>query len=151
MQRASVAIESPAYGSTLLKMIAQGHMDTDAQTADVIAALRSLEAQINEIMERIGERRTISPSEKAELQAKLATLKADIKAAAKLNKVHDDRLPQTETERHYFEPALRGAVANFRVATNSHPITSNWHGCLYDVRIDINYFLYQLEKQHPVG
>lgn len=124
-------------------------MDEGSQAADVITALRTFEARINEIMDRIGERRTISPSEKVELHAKLASLKADIKAAAKRNKVHEDRLPQTTIERHYFEPALRGASANFRITTNSNPITSNWQGCLYNVRIDIAHFLYQLEKQHP--
>lgn len=124
-------------------------MDEAAQARDVIAALRSYEARLTRIMDAIGDRKSITPGEKAELQSDLVDLKADIKSAAKRNKVHENREPQTPMERHYFEPALRGASANFMVATNSHPITGRWHACLYSVRIDITYFLYQIERQFP--
>ncbi|NHZ38345.1 hypothetical protein [Massilia rubra] len=124
-------------------------MNEQTEARDVILALRSYSERIDEIMTAIADRRSITSQEKDELQSKLVMLKADIKAAAKRKKVRDNRDPQTSTERAYFEPALRGASANFRVATNSHPITSRWHSCLYDVNIDFSYFLHQLEKQYP--
>lgn len=116
---------------------------------EVIVALRVFERRIDEILGMLDGKRSISQREKLDLQALLVPLKADIKSAAKRGKVHDDREPQSSVERAYFDPSLRGASANFRVATNSHPITSRWHECLYDVRIDITYFLSQLETQYP--
>lgn len=124
-------------------------MDEAAQAKDVILALRRYEELLNEIVDAIGDRTSMSPFEKADLQNKLSSVKEEIKSAAIRNKVRADRGPQTPMERHYFEPAVRGASANFRVKTNSNPITSNWIACLSSVRIDISHFLYQLEKQYP--
>lgn len=114
---------------------------------DVMIALREYKARIDEIMDFVAEKKTITPDEKDRLQGLITPLKADIKAAAKRGKVKNDRLPQTQAEDAYFFGAMLRASANFSVATNSHPIRSNWLGCLYNVEMDINQFLCQLEDE----
>jgi hypothetical protein len=123
--------------------------DSAFQAHEVLLALREYDVRISEIMNAIGDKRSVSVQEKQRLQAMLSTLKSDIKAAAKREKIYEGRQEQSAVESVYFAPALRGASANFRVATNSHPINSGWHSCLYDVRIDITYYLHQLEEQYP--
>lgn len=120
-----------------------------ADEQKVASALKGYVQRLDEITDFLGDKKSITTGEKEWLQSLLTALKADIKAANKRGKVDDDRAPQTHAERAFFEPALRGASANFRVATNSHPIRSGWFSCLYGVRIDLSYYLHQLEKDHP--
>jgi hypothetical protein len=115
---------------------------------DVRNALREYKACIDEIMNFIAEKKTITRDEKDWLQGLITPLKADIKAAAKRGKVKDDRLPQTQAEDAYFSGAMLRASANFSVATNSHPIRSDWLSRFYNVEMDINQFLCQLEDEH---
>ncbi len=124
-------------------------MDIPSDVRSVVSALADFERRLESLIDEISEKRYFSPPERERLREIITPLKADIKAAAKRMKVNDDRLPQTDIERCYFEPALRSASANFTVATNSNPITSNWVGCLYGVKIDISHPLFNLKEQYP--
>lgn len=113
----------------------------------VMAALQEYEQRIEELTDYLGTHRSIDLDAKRWLQGQLKSLKDDIKAADKRGKIHNDRLPQTAAERAYFSPAMLRAAANFSVATNSHPIQSNWLSCLMGIRMDVRQFLGQLEKR----
>lgn len=118
--------------------------NNEKQAHAVVEALRTFENRINEILERLEGKRSVSRDEKEQLQALLTTLKSDLKAAAKHS-------PSNQYEDAYFSPAVRSAAANLTIAVNSHPIDSKWYSCLYGVRIDINHMLSQLEQQFPAA
>lgn len=124
---------------------------TALHAQDVIHALRTYKNRITEIMDLIGEKSTVSTAEKAHLQELLAALKQDIKTAAKQGTISKTQRQQSQIESAYFEPAVRSAAANFTVATNSHPIASDWLSCLYGLEMDIGTLLDQLERQYPEG
>lgn len=116
-----------------------------AEEKAVMVALQEFEGRIREIMNFLDEKKSITRDEKEWLQSLLSPLKADIKAAAKRGKVNDDQAPQNQAEHAYFSGAMLRASANFSVATNSHPIHSDWFSCLYNIDMDIRQFLCQLE------
>jgi len=113
----------------------------------VMVALQEYERRVDEIADYLGRNASIDFDAKRRLQADLKSLKEDIKAANKRGKIHDDGLPQTAAERAYFSAAMLRASANFTVATNSHPIHSNWLRCLIGIGMDIRQFLGQLEQR----
>jgi hypothetical protein len=106
----------------------------------VIRELRRFRDDIDQIVNAIGDKTWIAGEEKERLQALFKSLKSRLKEAAK-------RTPSNEFESAYFEPAVTQAAANLLIATNSHPIKSNWHSALYGIRIDITFYLHQLEQQ----
>ncbi|MDD3466567.1 MAG: hypothetical protein PHE67_05385 [Campylobacterales bacterium] len=115
----------------------------------VIMALSEFEKDINELMDLIRDKRTISIDEKTKCQSKLKTLKEKLKHAAKTGTVNGAKRSLSHYESAYFQPAIMSALANCNVATNSHPINSKWFSCLYDINIDITHFLSQLTEQYP--
>lgn len=110
--------------------------------SDVIRELRRFRDDIDEIMNAIGDKTSLSGEEKERLQDLFKSLKSRLKEAAK-------RAPSNEFESAYFEPAVNSASANLHIATNSHPIKSNWHHALHGIHIDITHSLIQLEQQFP--
>jgi len=112
------------------------------EALEVILELRKFRDDIDEIMNAIGDKAFISREEKELLQEKFKSLKSRLNDAAK-------RGTHNEFQDAYFEPAVRSASANLLIATNSHPIKSNWHSALYGIHIDVTYYLDQLEKQFP--
>lgn len=121
----------------------------EQEAIPVIMALREFEKDINELMDFLGDKKTISINEKTECQLKLKALKEKLKNAAKTGTVDGAKKPLSHYESAYFQPAVRSASANCNVATNSHPINSNWFSCLYDMDIDITHLLHQLTEQYP--
>ena len=115
----------------------------------VIMALSEFKKDINELMDLIRDKRAISIDEKTECQSKLKALKEKLKHAEKTGTVDGAKRSLSHYESTYFQPAIMPALANCNVATNSHPINSNWFSCLYDMDTDITYFLRQLTEQYP--
>jgi hypothetical protein len=114
----------------------------DRDAVDVIRELRRFRDDIDEIMNAVCDETWPSGEEKERLQGLLKSLKSRLKGAAK-------HKPMNKFEFDYFQPAVRNASANLRVATNSHPIKSNWCFVLSGVRLDITFLLSQLEEQFP--
>jgi hypothetical protein len=108
----------------------------------VIHELRRFSDDVNQILNAISNKTMISAEETVRLQELLKSLKSRLREAAK-------RSSRNEFESAYFEPAVRNAAAHLRIATNSHPIKSNWLSALLHIRLDITYCLSQLEKQFP--
>ncbi|WP_194720794.1 hypothetical protein [Noviherbaspirillum malthae] len=118
----------------------------------VADALRSYEARIIEIVSLIAGKTSLGDYEVQRCQHLLTELKRDIKESADRGKVEDNRLPQTEWERMYFQPPLRKANAELhRLRANSHPIHSRWSLLLRDVGRDISDRLELLQRQLPGG
>ena len=124
--------------------------NTPPEAVKVILALRSFDVRLAEIMDEIKDRSSMSSGQKEYCQNLLKGLKQDIKDAAKRVTIDGGREPPTEYEQAYYVPALRSASANFMITTNSHPIKSNWIGCLYGLRMDIDHPLFQLEKMFVI-
>ncbi|MGE8690049.1 MAG: hypothetical protein ACN6PJ_23080 [Achromobacter sp.] len=89
---------------------------------------------------------TLATSDVPQLQKRLAALKTAIKEAAKFGTLSGTKRDQTELERCFYDPAVRSAAANFRLPTNSNPLTKNWASELYDSRSDISYYRFGLAK-----
>lgn len=123
-------------------------MDDPSRRA-VIEELDLFEKRTREIISRIDGKRSIGAFERDELQAMYSALKEDVKAAAKLCKVAQDRDAQTDWERFYFTPAMLKASNGLRAKTNSHPINSNWIGSLLDASTEFSYYLAMLQKDRP--
>ena len=113
---------------------------TNGAASEVITQLRKFRDDIDAISLRVCGKTSVSRDEKEQLQFALKLLKLELKEAAK-------RPAGNQWEVAYFGPAVRKAAANFRIATNSHPIKSSWCGALFSVRMDITYYLSQLEDQ----
>lgn len=122
---------------------------SEYEAIPVIMALRGFKKDIKELMDLLGDKKIISIDEKTECQLKLKALKEKLKHATKMGTVDGAKRPLSHYESAYFKPAVRSASANCNVATNSHPINSNWFLCLYDMNIDITHLLHQLTEQYP--
>lgn len=121
-------------------------IEDEDQARMVIESLRSFQADIQEIMNPLGDKNSVSMDEKLTLQVLLTSLKERLKAASKTGTVDGSKRPLTPYEQAYFEPAVSSAIANCNIAVNSHPIKSNWFSCLYGMEMDITHLLYQLEE-----
>lgn len=114
---------------------------------DVISKLRTFEERISQILNLIGDKRTVDEDQKAELQRLLKNLKSDLGNEARRGETIRGAESLSELESAYLMPAVSQAIGEIRVATNSHPINSDWSSELYAARIDILFFLRQLESQ----
>jgi hypothetical protein len=122
---------------------------SEPEAVPVIRALRKFRDDIDEIANAIDDKHWVHPPERERLQELLRGLKASLKVAAKYGTVSGRDSPQTDSERFYFAPAVQKASAYLAVRVNSHPNKSDWHSNLHSVRIDITYFLHQLEARFP--
>jgi len=112
---------------------------------EVMKALQNYQHEIDHIINLLDRKKIVSRDDVEYLRAKLKELKQSLKSAAKTGTVGGRNQPQNQIERLYFEPAVFKASANFRVKTSSHPIKSNWVSGLFSVRLDIAFYLDQLE------
>ncbi|MEX2375320.1 MAG: hypothetical protein WD942_07000 [Dehalococcoidia bacterium] len=112
--------------------------DNLSHARTVIARLQEFERRIDAITNRLDDKRSVSQQDKEYLQSLLKSLKSDIRAAAR-------RAPTNHYEEAYLVPAVTNASAHLTIATNSHPTSSGWSDCLYEVRLDINHVLSQIE------
>ena len=81
----------------------------------------------------------------ADLKARLAALKQDIKEAAKHETLSRRKTQKTELEQAFFGPAMRATSANFRMRTDTNPRSPEWVRGLYEVELELSYFLHSLE------
>lgn len=90
-----------------------------------IAVLKDFEARLNEMMALIGDKRFLAPAEKQDLQHRLKSLKGDMKSEAKRASA--------------ISSIVMESLCRIRVATNTHPINSDWTSCLYSACADLRY------------
>jgi len=120
--------------------------ESTSQADEVIAALKAFINRIDQMLELISEKSSITNIEKKDLQALLRDLKNDITDALKRRTVKETRSPQNIYESNFFEPAVRNGHAFLKIKINSHPINSNWFHSLCKVRIDFSEPLAHLLK-----
>lgn len=105
-------------------------------------------ALIEKIMAFLGgilnERGYVSRQENQATQEMMRDLKARFAEDVKFAR-SDRRLERLSQEEQEFYWVVRKASAYLNVKLRMNPVTSNWHGELYNCRIDFNYYLRGLE------
>lgn len=99
------------------------HPDNLQAVAD---AMTGYEDRCEEILLLLGGKRSLSPSERADVEHRYRALKEALKAVAKHGTVSGARRLQTDTEVAFFHPAVKEALIELKPATHTHPITSHW-------------------------
>lgn len=85
-------------------------------------------------------------SDPSVLKTRLATLKQDIKEAAKNETLSRRKAAKTELEQAFFGPAMRATSANFRIRTDTSPQSPAWASGLREVEHELSYFLHGIES-----
>ncbi len=109
-------------------------------------ALRAYKDRCEEILQLLGEKRSLSLGEREQIVALYAALKDDLKAAAKHGTLSKSRRQQTRAETCFFDPAVRRAVLNLRPATNTNPISSHWFSAVFEAQSEFSYWLHNMDK-----
>lgn len=115
--------------------------------SEVFSKLRKFEEHITQILDQIGDKRSITDQEKEQLQRSYRTLKSDLSREVKRSETIVGSESLSEFESAYLIPAVSQAIGELVAATNSHPINSDWYSQLYAARIDLQFFLRQLANQ----
>ena len=110
----------------------------------VLEQLRSYSDRMTTIMDLIADKHSVTREEKEHLQELLTSLKSDLSADAKRGSTIRGEAELNDIERAYLYPAVFQASADILVATNSHPIKSNWLSEMAGVKIHIDHFLHEL-------
>lgn len=110
----------------------------------VASAMRSFEQRCEKILALLGDKRSLSPFERSEIEGRYRSLKADLKEASKYGTVSGRRQPLTRAETCFYYPAVRRAAIDLRPATNSNPISSRWFSAVYEARSQFSYWLHNL-------
>ena len=107
--------------------------------------LRDYVSQIEAIKDFIGDRSYLSHGEKAEIQRLKRILKDSLKKdSTRLNLVRNEGSLNVY-EKTCVRSAIEQAATQFGSRWNSDPIQSNWSAELAAAKIDITYYLKQLE------
>lgn len=84
------------------------HIDR-ADAEAVAQALREFEKRCKAIQDLLGEKRSLSLSEREHITDLYCSLKEDLKAAAKRGTLDERRRPQTQAESAFYDSAVRKA------------------------------------------
>ena len=111
--------------------------------------MRAFEQRCDEILSLLGEKKHLSPHDRAQIERLYRSLKEDLKHAAKHGTVSGKRQPLTRAEECFYNPAARRAAIDLRPATNSNPISSNWYGAVYEAQLEFSHWLHSLARCLP--
>ena len=125
-------------------------MTTENQhVLEVIARMKSLCSQANDLMALHAGKTRFNRLEKDELQQGFRLLKEEIKRYAKTGTIDGKKRARSELEEFYFEPAVSTAAANILVSVNADPASQAWFSCVYGIQTDVGHLLSQLTEQFP--
>lgn len=119
-----------------------------AELQTVKAAMERFVHRCDAIIELIGEKRSLPPHERADVEQLYRDLKEDLKAAAKNGTVDGARREKTRVEDCFYNPAVQRAAIDLRPATNSHPIKSRWLSAVFEARAEFTYWLHNLDPDY---
>ncbi len=102
--------------------------------------LASFDARCEAIMTLLGDKRRLSPEDRAHVEELYRSLKDDLKRAAMVGTVSGEKRALTDAEERFYAPAVRAAALALMPAVNSNPITSNWFSALYDAQIEFAHY-----------
>ncbi|MCU1752162.1 hypothetical protein [Pseudomonas sp. 6D_7.1_Bac1] len=121
-------------------------MELDQEEAQaIIAELKRMHDDIRSLISDADDKSRLTVNSTASLKERLTTIKQDIKDAAKNETLSRRKASKTELEQAFFGPAVRGASSNFRMRTDTSPVSSAWARGLHEVESELSYFLYSLE------
>ena len=112
----------------------------------VINELRRIDDVVNSVAALLKGKQTLTQSERAHVRAAYTAVKDELRSLLKTGTVGGVRRKQTESEDHFFTPAVRQALIALNAPTNSNPISSNWGAKLFEAHMEISYHLDGLEK-----
>lgn len=115
----------------------------------VADAMAGYEKRCEEILLLLGEKRTLSPVDRADVEHLYRALKEELKAVAKQGTISGARRSQTDAENHFFQHAVNAAHLALRPATNSHPISSDWHDAVSNAKLEFSNLQFSLAKLLP--
>lgn len=115
------------------------------KTQSVIHRLTEYRRQIEELMELIAGKHSLTRQEKAEARSRMKALKERLKEDHRSGNTLKGKAEMTRVEKQHFYPAVHEAYCHIRSAWNSHPIDSEWFDQLYDCQVEINFSINQLE------
>jgi hypothetical protein len=90
--------------------------------------------------------RTLSPSERSDVEHHYRSLKADLKEASKYGTLSGRRRAMSRAEECFYAPAVRRAALDLRPPTNSNPLTSGWLSAVFEAQSEFSYWLHGLDK-----
>ena len=122
------------------------HADEEKRHArDVLAELRGIEADIESLVEAVGDTRHFSPERTEELRGALKLLKERLQRGAATGTASGDRRVPSRVEATFFQPAVSKASAFIGLRTNSRP-GPEWMDKLYGISVDIGHAAADLQQ-----
>ena len=115
----------------------------EAKLRACIGRLERRRNKILVIMELIGEKRGLTGEDKDRAQALLKVLKGKLRADYRFGNTAKGRAQMTETELHFYHPAVHEALTRIRVKTNSVP-DPQWVSQLYEALMNVDHYLHEL-------
>lgn len=107
--------------------------------------LVGFDARCDEVMAMISGKKHLSREDRAHVEELYRSLKEDLKRAAAIGTVRDEKRALTDAEKRFYAPAVRSAALALMPAVNSNPITSNWFSALYDAQIEFAHCMPKLD------
>lgn len=121
-------------------------MELNKQEAQaIIAELKRWHDEAWSLIKDASDKSRLSSNSIDLLKARLATLKEDIKGAAKHETLSRRKTSKTELEQCFFGPAVRSTSANFRIRTDTSPHSLLWARGLHEVESELSYVIHRLE------
>jgi hypothetical protein len=122
---------------------------SEAERQDVIQRLRRYADQLQELMDLISDKSSLTREEKTRAQTQMKAIKEALNDEYRRGATARGQAAMNPYEDAYLHRAVHQASTQIRARWNSDPINSNWFSELYAARIDITYPLHQLENQEP--
>ena len=121
----------------------------ETELVAIAAALRWYERRCDELMASLGQNRSLSAHERAEVESLYRSLKEDLKRAAKERSLSGDHRRMTRAESAFYDGAVRKAHIALSPKTNSHPILCGWFSAVYSARAEFSYYLRNMANLLP--
>lgn len=122
-------------------------MDIDHQEAQAISAeLKRWHDEARSLVDEAADKSRLSPESIDSLKNRLTNLKNEIKEAAKHETLSGRKTAKTELEQCFFGPAVSSTSANFRMRTDTSPMSELWARGLNDVELELSYALDGLQR-----
>lgn len=112
----------------------------------VLAELKAIHADMERLMDAIGEKRSFTPEETEQLRADLKALKERLARGAKYGTADGEGRIPTQVESAFFAGAVKKASAFIGINANSRP-GQDWFSRLYGVQVDIGHAIAELEAE----
>ena len=118
----------------------------DSDAHECLTKLEALKAQIDAIMELIGEQRRLYPPQKEQAQDMLRGVKDELSAEYRRTRTSRARADMDSIEATCYAPAIRDAYVHLEIRTNSVPGTV-WIHDLYEVAMDLEFAIRPLREK----